>query len=53
MKNKKNFRIKRSVKMDELAAKNQLIQKTLQKIIGGRTNNISGIYNRLAGIQEV
>ncbi len=52
MKNKKSFRIKRSVKMNEIASKNPLLQKTLQKIIGGRTNNVAGLYGRLAGIQE-
>lgn len=52
MKNKKNFRIKRSVKMDEIAAKNSLLQKALQRIIGGRTNTVAGLYNRLAGIIE-
>ncbi len=51
MKNK-NFRIKRTKKMDELATKNPLLQKTLQKIVGGRTNNVAGLYNRLAGIIE-
>lgn len=50
---KKSFRIKRTQKMDEIAGKNSLLQKTLQKIIGGRTNNIAGLYNRLAGIEEV
>lgn len=50
---KKTFRIKRTKKLDEVASKNLLLQKTLQKIVGGRTNNVAGIYNRLAGIQEV
>ena len=51
MKNK-NFRIKRTKKMDEIAGKNPLLQKMLQKIIGGRTNLAAGLYNRLAGIIE-
>lgn len=50
MNNKKSFRIKRSAKMDELVNQNQLLQKALQKIVGGQTNKIKGIYGRLAGI---
>lgn len=54
MKNKKNFRIKRTVKMDELANKNQLIQQTLQKIVGGRTASEpkGPLYGRLIGYME-
>lgn len=52
MKNK-NFRIKRTKKMDEIAGKNPLLQKTLQKIVGGRTGEPnSPIYGRLIGYME-
>ena len=52
MKNK-NFRIKRTKKMDEIAGKNPLLQKTLQKIVGGRTGEpIGPIYGRLIGYME-
>lgn len=52
MKNKKNFRIRRSAKMEELANGNQLLQKALQKIVGGNTNSAKGKYGRLAGYME-
>jgi hypothetical protein len=51
MKNKKNFRIKRSSKMDELVTKNQLLQKTLKKITGGVTSQ-AAVYGRLAGYHQ-
>lgn len=53
MKNK-SFRIKRTVKMDELVNKNQLIQKTLQRIVGGRSAGEpkEPIYGRLIGYME-
>lgn len=55
MKNKKNFRIKRTSKMDELVNQSQLLQKTLQKIVGGRTQATATTvtYGRLAGYMEV
>jgi len=50
---KNNFRIKRSAKMDELVNQSQLLQKTLQKIVGGRSNKArSALYGRLAGLEE-
>lgn len=52
MKNKKTFRIKRSAKMDELVNQSQLVQKALQKIVGGRTNQATGSYNRYVGLIE-
>lgn len=53
MKNKKNFRIKRSSKADELVNKSQLLQKALQKIVGGRTQATATVsYGRLAGYME-
>jgi hypothetical protein len=52
MKNKKNFRIKRSSKIDELVTKNQLLQKTLKKITGGVANQVNGAYGRLAGYHQ-
>lgn len=53
MKNKKNFRIKRSSKMDELVNQSQLLQKTLKKIVGGRTQaTATDTYGRLAGYME-
>lgn len=50
----KNFRIKRTKKMDEIASKNPLLQKTLQKIVGGRTAGEpkEPIYGRLIGYME-
>jgi len=52
MKNKKSFRIKRSAKMDSLINKNPLLQKTLQKIVGGRTVGEGPLYGRLIGYME-
>ncbi len=53
MKNKKNFRISRSVKADELVGRSQLLQKALQKIVGGRTQQAStATYGRLAGYHQ-
>lgn len=54
MKNKKSFRIKRTTKMDELVNQSQLLQKTLQKIVGGRTQatGTTVTYGRLAGYME-
>ena len=53
MKKNKNFRISRSVKADELVNRSQLLQKTLQKIVGGRTQQAGTVtYGRLAGYME-
>jgi len=53
MSNKNNFRIKRSARMDELIGKNPLLQKTLQKIVGGRSNQAgTAIYGRVVGLIE-
>lgn len=53
MKNKKTFRINRSVKAEELVNRSQLLQKTLQKIVGGRTQQAGSVtYGRLAGYME-
>jgi hypothetical protein len=52
MNNKKNFRIKRTSKMNELVNQNPLLQKTLQKIVGGRTKQATAAYGRLAGYME-
>lgn len=52
---KKNFRIKRTKKMDEIAGKNPLLQKTLQKIVGGRAAEEpkgGPLYGRLIGYME-
>jgi hypothetical protein len=52
MKNKKSFRIKRSVKFEELASKNLLLQNKLKKIIGGAEPPKSPLYGRLAGYYD-
>ncbi len=52
---KSTFRIKRTKKMDEIASKNPLLQKTLQKIVGGRTSEPKSsdpLYGRLIGYME-
>lgn len=38
--------------MDELVNKNQLIQQTLKKIVGGRTNAATPVYGRVVGLIE-
>jgi hypothetical protein len=53
MKNKKSFRIKKSAKLDSLVNQSSLLQKTLQKIVGGRTNQAKGVaYGRVVGLYE-
>jgi hypothetical protein len=52
MNNKKNFRIKKSTKLDNLVNQNPLLQKTLQKIVGGRTKQENAAYGRLAGYMQ-
>lgn len=50
MKNKKNFRIRRSAKLEELATGNPVLKKALQKIVGGNTNSATGTYSRVMGL---
>lgn len=54
MNNKKNFRIRKSTKVDELVNKSQSLQKALQRIVGGRTTATGTVvmYNRLEGYME-
>jgi hypothetical protein len=53
MKNKKNFRIKRSAKFEEVIAKSQLFQKSVEKIVGGETAYGRVVYSRYIGLIEL
>jgi hypothetical protein len=52
MKDKKNFRIKRTAKFEEVVAKNQLLQNALKKLVGGGEPIKGPVYSRLAGYYE-
>ncbi len=48
MYHKKNFRIKRTAKFEEMIAKSQVLKHNIEKITGGAQTNAA--YNRFVGL---
>ena len=52
MNNKKSFRIKRTAKFEEMIASNQLLKKSVEKIVGGAAAYGRIVYDRLIGYHQ-